>query len=185
MGRVGLLLFALGAGCSFPVEDLRVVGADSGVTGDATDCETPSTFFFDGDGDGFGAGEGVLACEAPPQHVANALDCRDSDKDANPAALTFRPAGYDVGAAVPSFDWSCDGVEEPDPAAPLSSAGCALESGGGSGCTGEGYVEVADRTTVSGANAWCGSTSYRVCTKQTSPPKCVETLETRAPLGCR
>ena len=54
---------------------------------DEDDAVDAITWYQDGDGDGYGdAFASQLACDAPPDHVADASDCDDVDPAVNPAA---------------------------------------------------------------------------------------------------
>jgi len=57
------------------------------------DCDTDidedvgSVFYADADGDGYGdPGSSTIACETPPDHVADASDCADGDAEIHPGA---------------------------------------------------------------------------------------------------
>jgi hypothetical protein len=74
---------------------------DGAIDGGAEDI---GTWYLDEDHDGFGAGEPVLACEAPPDHVANDEDCDDEDDQIHPDA--------DEICDPDDIDEDCDGAAD-------------------------------------------------------------------------
>ncbi len=80
------------------------------VDDDAVDA---LAWYADEDSDGFGdANEETLACEAPSDHVANDLDCDDSDARFNPGAIETDcedPADYNCDGSVGYADDDADG----------------------------------------------------------------------------
>lgn len=90
-----------------PRDGGRDAGRDAGRDGGPI-C----TFYRDADGDGFGdpAQTVMASCSTPPAgFVANGDDCYDDNADANPDQTAW--SGTDRGDG--SFDWNCDGDEEP------------------------------------------------------------------------
>jgi len=68
------------------------------------------TFYQDLDHDGFGnAAVTVEACDTPPDYAANALDCDDTNPLVHPGGKFSK-----VPTASGSFDYNCDGKEEPE-----------------------------------------------------------------------
>ena len=67
----------------------------------------------DEDGDTYGdPAAAVCTDEAPAGHVADGRDCCDTDGNVHPDQTVWFPAPRDCGDVV-SFDYDCDGVEEP------------------------------------------------------------------------
>ena len=81
---------------------------DGLVDDDDPDVTATDTWFADVDGDGFGDDDAtVVACAAPPDHVARGGDCDDGDSGASPAATEVCDGDDD----------DCDGdTDEPDAA---------------------------------------------------------------------
>jgi predicted small lipoprotein YifL len=79
-------------------------GVDNNCDGETDEGLERSTFYPDRDGDTFGSAgvPGVQACRAPADHVANRLDCDDTDATVYPGA-TERPGD--------GIDQNCDGLE--------------------------------------------------------------------------
>lgn len=77
-------------------------GVDAPIdAGEEPDGCTPIQWYLDGDDDGFGDEErSVMACEAPPEHVAEGGDCDDGDPLANPDGIE----------ACTASDLDCDGI---------------------------------------------------------------------------
>lgn len=70
------------------------------------DCSDPGTWWPDLDADGFGAeGEGISACEAPVDHVAQGGDCDDAEAAVNPDGVEI----------CDGLDNDCSGVADDDP----------------------------------------------------------------------
>jgi hypothetical protein len=68
------------------------------------------TFYQDLDHDGFGnAAVSAEACDTPADYAANALDCDDTNPLVHPGGKFAK-----VPTASGSFDYNCDGKEEPE-----------------------------------------------------------------------
>ncbi len=101
------------------------------------DCDTAvdegatTTFYADLDGDGYGDADNTTeACSLPSTgYVSDGTDCYDVNTSANPGQSAFFSADRGDG----SFDWDCDGVEEPEYP---SEASCALDTDKAE-CTGD------------------------------------------------
>jgi hypothetical protein len=104
-------------------------GCDAGK---CKDC-VKATYHQDADKDGFGdPATQTEACEAPPGFVENALDCDDADPLAHPGQQQYfaKPT-----QGTQSFDYDCDGLEEPEITATVN---CKKSQFGG--CTGDGWI---------------------------------------------
>ncbi len=89
--------------------DLYIDGADLSI-----DQSTMSWYYDDDDHDGYGdAAAATLACNAPPDSVADATDCDDLDATVNPAA----------SEVCNTIDDDCDGdIDDDDSSLDLSTA---------------------------------------------------------------
>ena len=166
-----------------------VAGEASGTGGSAADaggCATPVTYYRDADGDGYGSTEKQLACNSPGAGwVTEGGDCNDDESRVFPGSTAFHDVPYGTPPSD-SFDYNCDGVEEPDPGLALFSGYC---SGTYPDCsTQEGY-DPTTRTTGGGRSAYCGSTTYRRCGGVYAGPTtleyCGSGTTTTTALGCR
>ncbi len=91
-------------------------GADEYCNGEDDDCNgtvdddyalDALTWYADADGDGYGDIDApTLACDAPPDHVADATDCDDADADQHPGADEY----------CNGEDDDCDGTVDEDDA---------------------------------------------------------------------
>ena len=135
--------------------DAGVIGVDAAA--DAT-C-TPVLFYPDLDHDGFGTEAGAtLMCAAPSQSWARrAGDCDDSNAAVNPDA-GFGGEGYDAKNGL-SFDYNCDGTEEPDTSQYPAAPNCTGFNLGN--CRGAGFAPTS--RSGPGVNSLCGSTTYVEC----------------------
>jgi hypothetical protein len=140
-------LLAIGA-CSFPdvkyAEDAGdsggaageaggagdgATGADAPQSGDASDATTYAETGTDGSTDG------PLVCDFDQDKYLNAKnaqctggnDCCDTDKNAHPGVTAF----FTTADACGSFDYNCNGKEDPQYATSLTCGGTAA-----TGCTG-------------------------------------------------
>ncbi|MFH1724500.1 MAG: MopE-related protein, partial [Elusimicrobiota bacterium] len=85
-----------------------------------------STFYRDADGDGYGnAASTAQACDAPPDYVADASDCDDSNKDTNPGATEV----------CDGADNDCDGAADEDLTRPTACGEGACASTGEETCS--------------------------------------------------
>jgi hypothetical protein len=104
------------------------VSFDAGPSQDA--CAL-FAFYADADGDGFGDPHvAVLACSAPPGHVANSADCYDGNASAHPGQKLFYTSDRGDG----SFDYDCNGSSDQeltatDPQLCVCNNGCSVSTG--------------------------------------------------------
>jgi len=92
--------------------DELIDDADPDVTGQPT-------WYGDGDGDGFGdADDATVACDAPPDAVADDTDCDDGDASVNPDAVEVCDgvdndcsSGVDDGLPDADADGVCDALD--------------------------------------------------------------------------
>jgi cysteine-rich repeat protein len=77
--------------------------------------ESLPIWFRDEDGDGYGYEyDAVCAASQPDGYIAGGGDCCDKDGDVSPAQDGFFTRPYTCGdSSVTSFDYNCDGAEEP------------------------------------------------------------------------
>ena len=159
-------------------------------------CDSPILFYRDRDGDQFGVtSEHVLACTAPPVDAAGAWvtdpgDCRDDlpnvkpFKAGSPNPPQYSSAGYPdpVRPLGISFDFDCNGVETADPsnAYPAGPPQCSLLSL--AQCSGGGYYTAVPARSGAGVNAYCGSTTVRICAGTVT---CGSQDVTTSPFRCR
>ena len=74
---------------------------------DSVDLSTGETFYADTDGDSHGdASSATLACAAPADHVADDLDCDDTNPDISPSATEV----------CNGYDDNCDGMADDEDA---------------------------------------------------------------------
>lgn len=123
----------------------------------ANGCEPLPPYYVDGDRDGWGKRVGGYACTPPPSFVGRRGDCDDGEASVNAGQTAFFAKGYKVAEGT-SFDYDCDGVEQPEPAGP---AAPPLGACSAAGCV-PGYAPV-PRTAPPGANLFCGSSSKYTC----------------------
>lgn len=139
-------------------------------------CTTPTTFYRDRDGDGYGSTDDhISACVAPAAGDAGAWvvdpgDCRDDLPDVRPDPQdpAVRDGHYSSqGYSDPtkpggvSFDYNCNGIEEPDPTNLYGTEpSCPVLI---PGCSGKGYVAVAPERSGPNINSYCGSTTIKSC----------------------
>ena len=71
-------------------------------------------WYRDADSDAFGdAATTTCAASAPAGYVGDGTDCCDANRDARPDQTTYFAANYACGGGAPSYDYDCDGAEEP------------------------------------------------------------------------
>jgi hypothetical protein len=97
--------------------------AHEACTSDAECAEGPCrTYYLDEDRDGYGTAP-MSRCDvepAPPAgYVTTGGDCCDADADVHPGQVQY----FWTKSACGSFDYNCDGVEEPETACNL---GCGV-----------------------------------------------------------
>jgi len=143
------------------------------LTADAPDTVTvpfsrcTSTVYKDGDGDGYGtAATAKTACASSLSgYVDKKGDCADSDEDVYPGQTGFFTQPV---SGTQSYDYDCDGTEEPEDA---TVADCA---NAGPACKGEGWASLPG----------CGqSGTWVVCEKISSV--CEDGPGTTKTLACR
>jgi hypothetical protein len=105
-------------------------GADDDCDGTLPADERPGCCNVDGDGDGFGACDG---------------DCDDGDDRAHPNQTSFQTTARDDG----SFDFNCDGVEQPRDTDEVT---CRKVTGS---CVGAGWLGTAPGCGQTGSRAGC------------------------------
>jgi hypothetical protein len=143
--------------------------ASGDAAADAARACTPVLSYVDADSDGVGVtATGALTCPGPGW-VQLAGDCRDDRQDVFPGQLTFSGVGYPDPTKPDgvSYDYDCDGVEEPDldntpPDLPPSCGSLA----GGVNCTGSGYLPRVPARAGQNIEPRCGSTLRRTCEGQ-------------------
>jgi hypothetical protein len=116
----------------------------------AAGCEPKTPYYKDGDNDGYGAGASAgAACAPPPGNATKAGDCLDTDGRVHPDQTTYFATGYTNASAMLSYDYNCNGTEEPQSSSRgMCSPTCAV-----------GYLPNNNRP-APGTNAYCGSTSF-------------------------
>ena len=139
-------------------------------------CEALPPYYVDGDRDGWGKRVGGYACAPPPSFVTRRGDCDDGEPNVHSGQVAFFAKGYKTGEGT-SFDYDCDGVEQPEP---VGGSVVQLGACSAAGCT-PGYAAV-PRTAPAGANLWCGSTVKFTC----AGPSTTSCAQAAAPaLRCR
>lgn len=155
-------------------------GGESSQTdaGTTLPCNNPTTYFLDHDGDGFGGDIAEDACETPEPvlplvdddlttglWVMTGGDCGDNSEYAYPGSPNSRGSSFSrLGWTVPSYDYDCDGLEEPTNDTEWVGAvqNCTRQSA--FQCTGDGIVPTGDRSqSEPGANDLCGGVE-QICT---------------------
>jgi hypothetical protein len=169
--------------CVVATVDSGSPGITTGSTPEAgaDECIVPITFYKDNDGDGVGGKETTSACKSPgPGWVTVSGDCDDSDARVRPGAIEF----YTTPTKTGSFDYDCDGIEMPNPAAVLGDPKCV---GAYPNCpSGEGYLTASEpRDGGGGANYYCGSTRYVLCGVGGNPTRCTGYGSQKPPVACR
>jgi hypothetical protein len=149
-----------------PPDDALDASIDAAVEADA--C-IPILSYVDADGDQVGVtASGALVCPGPGR-VPLAGDCRDDRADVFPGQLVFSGAGYPDPTKPEgiSYDYDCDGVEEPDPdnVPPGVPPNCGSFAGGVN-CTGSGYLPRVPARVGTNLEPRCGSTLRRTCEGQ-------------------
>ncbi len=101
------------------------------VAGACAGCVKKS-YYLDSDADGYGrAAQKQEACVQPAGYVPNSLDCDDLDPAAHPGQLAF----FNVSTkGTRTFDYNCDGVEQPEAAGLVSCLNVGMS------CQGDGWV---------------------------------------------
>ncbi len=89
-----------------PAADELCNGVDDDCDGEVDNAPLdPTSWYLDSDSDGYGdAAEETVACNAPPDHVADATDCDDSRLDAYP----------DAAELCDGIDNDCNGIVDDD-----------------------------------------------------------------------
>ena len=127
-----------------------------------------STYFTDADGDGHGAGTAIAMCEAPVGYSPIGDDCDDGNPDAWPGQTMF----FGLPRGDGSFDYDCDGAEDPWRA---DIATCSFDPVTGIVTGGTiGWVSECLTSTRYGCEAW----AYK------APPGCGEVGSWRSGAGC-
>ncbi len=126
IGAVWLLGTSAGGACGAAIVDL-----DVGDVGDAEDVRPPAedaaaddappnddacgtVWYLDADRDGHGdPGHSYCGATGPAGYVDNHDDCCDSNRDVHPGQMETFPASFSCDAGTPSFDYDCNGREEP------------------------------------------------------------------------
>jgi hypothetical protein len=142
---------------------------DASIDAAAADACVPVLSYVDADGDEAGVtASGALVCPGPGW-VPLAGDCRDDRVDVFPGQLVFSGVGYPDPTKPDgiSFDYDCDGVEEPDPEnlPPDVPPNCGSFAGGVN-CAGSGYLPRAPARADTNIEPRCGSTLRRTCEGQ-------------------
>jgi hypothetical protein len=145
-------------------------------------CTADVTWYQDADGDGYGSTVAMSTCPKPAGNWALAKgDCDDRDPTVNPGQKKYFGVPYKKSDNTDSFDYDCSGTEDanpdlavaPEDCGPLKLALCGTASG----------YETNNRVGT-GIDAWCGSTTVRVCTP--SLLLCTTTERTgQPPFSCR
>jgi hypothetical protein len=153
--------------------------ADSDVQPADTGCADPIRYFADGDSDGFGRDDSTLSACDPPvgSWATRGGDCNDADGRVFPGQVAFFDSAY-ARTGGDSFDYDCNGSEQPDPAQEGPAPNCA--GFGVSDCAGSGF-ESSGRSGPS-TDPICGSTRLVACvptlvlcsarTSTTQPKRC-------------
>jgi hypothetical protein len=134
---------------------------DGGTPISDASCASPARYYADGDRDGFGRDDSTQwACTSPGDSWATrGGDCNDSDDRVFPGQPAFFGTGY-AHAGADSFDYDCNGSEQPDPSQQGPAPNCG-DLGLGD-CSGSGF-EPSERTGPE-LDPICGSTSRVECT---------------------
>lgn len=157
-------------------------GADGGA-GAAASCDNPMTYYVDHDGDGYGGDIHQESCEAPEntarvdgdlttgEWLTTSGDCFDDSEFAKPGAAAQN--GPYTTSDGPSYDWDCDGTEEPVVTELWVNEATNCELVAPYQCEGNGALMNGNRSeTISGANDLCGG-AVRTCLTNTSAGPCV------------
>jgi hypothetical protein len=145
-------------------------------------CTGPVTWYEDKDGDGFGTEESVFACPAPEGKWARVSgDCDDTRSEVNPKQTKYFGVPYQAADGTDSFDYDCDGHEEPNPTLALAPNDCGALSL--ALCrSSSGYAS--NNRMGPGIYAWCGSTLVRQCIASVLVCEMSES-QTSTPFSCR
>jgi hypothetical protein len=136
-------------------------GAPGAGGAPAPTCTTDVYWYADEDGDGYGTTESTYTCPKPPGRWALVSgDCDDNQAEVHPQQPKYFGAPYKKPDNTDSFDYDCSGLEEPNPSLTLAPEDCGLLKLALCGSY-SGY-ETNNRVGP-GINAWCGSTTIRVC----------------------
>jgi hypothetical protein len=114
-----LALSVLGSLCCDEAPPATPPGDAGGLGRPARADDRCRTYFLDVDGDGYGS-VATVRCDGerapPPGYVTTGGDCCDADPDAHPGQTLFGTKTTACG----TFDFNCDGVQEPQvPACPV------------------------------------------------------------------
>ena len=197
LGMNSATAVVIAASCTFP--EINPVGAGSGAgttsstASGSAGAATTTTSGMGGRGGGAGAGTGGACSDAGLGGSGGAIDC-DVDKDdagsakppccgndcddTNDAAVPGQTAYFTKPRAGNSFDYDCNGSDDPDDNQLFKHTG-VLECGGATDCVNppEGFVK----------GTKCGSMSmsdYRTCHLE-NVTMCVPTAkQPLVPLGC-
>ena len=107
-----------------PAPAALTVPAHAPCSSDA-DCATGTcrTYYLDGDDDGYGKAP-LSRCDVEPDppggYAVAGGDCCDADPDVHPGQLAY----FTVSSACSSFDYDCNGTEEPQD--PNCKLGCGV-----------------------------------------------------------
>jgi hypothetical protein len=118
-------------------------------------------YYQDKDKDGFGDKEtSMAACSQPEGWVTNSADCNDGNKEVYPGQQAYFEQGYPKPGAPQgiSFDYDCNGVEDPSPLDTKNPTcpGVVL------GCDKSGYAP--GNRTGPGVDPYCGVKTRNSCT---------------------
>jgi hypothetical protein len=154
-----------GSGGGFPVDasmPSTPQGGAIGAGGAPTPmCTTDVYWYADRDGDGYGTTESKYTCPKPPgEWAVLSGDCDDERPDVHPDQSKYFGVPYKKPDNTDSFDYDCSGLEDPNPSLTLAPEDCGLLKLALCGSS-SGY-ETNNRVGP-GINAWCGSTTIRVC----------------------
>jgi hypothetical protein len=143
---------------------LPEAGGRGGSVGDAAPdvgCVDPIRYYSDADRDGFGRDDVTQwSCSAPAAAWATlGGDCNDANERVFPGQSAYFGAPYSVSGGV-SFDFDCNGSEDPDSTQEGPSPNCAGLSL--LGCSGSGFATTG--RAGAGVDPSCGSASLVTCT---------------------
>lgn len=169
-GGVGGMPGSAGAGSMEPGPSSG--GRDPGASEPGADAGcTPVRLFRDSDGDRFGSNapeDERLDCPPVDGFVAVSGDCNDAEPDVFPEQAEFFAVGYDTESGT-SFDYDCDGSEEPglDERFVPAPADCEIRTPN-CGTAAVGYREPLTPREGAGVDPLCGSSDRVRCSAATT-----------------